>query len=222
MYNSHLYLESEDNASVKKLVALAKQVTLKPMESFSDDSSSEGEASVRVLKCTKCMILSSSLGEYKHKCKKLLAIILNELDDVTKTVPLSNVYLEQFLGTIWDNLVETERIAKTLKRKLSQIKIEPDQVQQKRRKRDFEKNLKTSEKSKASEKLQSLEKIPDQKMELSPLPIGYDVLKVTSAAPAKPVQSSSEDSSSTDEPQAPKRSQLKPRKLSLKEVLAMI
>ena len=56
--------------------------------------------------CTKCTILSSSLSEYKNKCSKLLSIILNELDDVKKTVPLSNVYLEQFLEKIKNDLTD--------------------------------------------------------------------------------------------------------------------
>ena len=71
---------------------------------------------------------------------------------------------------VYADLVDTERIAEeenaSLKRKLSQMQIELDHVQQKRRKRYFEKNSKTSEKSKASEKVKYSEKIPDQKMKL--------------------------------------------------------
>ena len=196
--------------------------------------------------CTKCTILSSSLSEYKKKCSKLLSIILNELDDVKKTVPLSNVYLEQFLekikndltdvmvglvnrqlqtklvnlekenenfkknnfelekkiqdlenkNDVFADLVDAERVAEqenaSLKRKLSQIQVELDQVQRKRQKRDHEKNSKltektskysekskTSEKTKISEKLQVFKKIPESeaKTNLIPLPIGCNVLK---------------------------------------------
>ena len=196
--------------------------------------------------CTKCTILSSSLSEYKNKCSKLLSIILNELDDVKKTVPLSNVYLEQFLekikhdltdvmvglvnrqlqaklinlekenenfkknnfelekkihdlenkNDVFADLVDAERIAEqenaSLKRKLSQIQVELDQVQRKRQKRDHKKNSKltektskysdnskTSEKTKNSEKLQVFKKIPESeaKTNLIPLPIGCNVLK---------------------------------------------
>ena len=202
------------------------------------------------LTCTNCTILSSSLGEYKHKCSKLLSIILNELDDVKKAVPLSNIYLEQFLekikndltdvmvglvnrqletklmnlakenenlkknnfelekkiqdlenkNDVFADLVDTERIAEeenaSLKRKLSKMQIELDQVQQKRRKRDFEKNLKTSEKSKS-------EKIPDQKIKLIPLPIGCDVLKVTSKMPVKVKKTTNSRGTCTNEDKQP-------------------
>ena len=209
------------------------------------------------LNCTKCTILSSSLGEYKHKCSKLLSIILNELDDVKKTVPLSNIYLEQFLekikndltdvmvglvnrqletklinlakenenlkknnselgqkiqdlenrNDVFADLVDTERIAEeenaSLKRKLSQMQIELDQVQQKRRKRDFEKNSKTSEKSNASEKVKNSEKNPDPKMKLIPLPIGCDLLKVTSKMPVKIKKTTNSRGTCTNEDKQP-------------------
>ena len=185
------------------------------------------------INCTKCTILSSSLSEYKHKCSKLLSIILNELDDVKKTVPLSNVYLEQFLekikndltdvmvglvnrqlqtkmvnlekenenfkknnlelakkiqdlenkNDVFADLVDAERIAEqenaSLKRKLSQMQIELDQVQRKRQKRDHDKTSKHSEKSKTSEKLQVFKKNSESeaKINLIPLPIGCNVLK---------------------------------------------
>ena len=58
------------------------------------------------LNCTNCTILASSLSDYKHKCSKLLSIILNELEDATKAIPLSNVYLEQFLEKIRDDLTD--------------------------------------------------------------------------------------------------------------------
>ena len=58
------------------------------------------------LNCTNCTILASSLSDYKHKCSKLLTIILNELEDATKAIPLSNVYLEQFLEKVRDDLTD--------------------------------------------------------------------------------------------------------------------
>ena len=194
------------------------------------------------LNCTKCVILSSSLSEYKQKCSKLLSIILNELDDVKKTVPLSNIYLEKFLerikndltdvmvglvnrqlekeiinvgkenenlkqknfelekkvqdlenkNDVFADLVDTERIAeeenKSLKRKLSQMQIELDQVQKKRQKRnDFEMKTKIFQKSKTSEKLKNSAEISksDKKIKLIPLPLGCDVLKASSRMAVK-------------------------------------
>ena len=159
--------------------------------------------------CTKCTLLASSLSEYKQKCSKLLSIILNELDDVKKTVPLSNIYLEQFLekirldltdvmvglvnrklekqienldienetlrnnvselerkiqdlenkNDVFADLVDTERTAeaenKNLKRKLSQMQNELEQISKKRQKRSHEKRVKIADNSKNPDTVQS-------------------------------------------------------------------
>ena len=93
MYNSYLYLEPEDKASVKKLVASAKQVNFKPKESFSDviDLTSEGETpakpSVQVVTAAKKTVKSkesSSDIENKQTPGNLAAVAPSSFDKPAK------------------------------------------------------------------------------------------------------------------------------------------